>query len=98
MTKNELLNRLQDLLQEKGMYAIGHPLSGVFGRNDRKTTLEDAIKCLEATDEEMHDYLTVVKLAYPGTYKAVMEAGNYLTHKYNRYYVYATAKMVLKTA
>ncbi len=97
MTKNELLSRLEELLNEKGMYKI----ETAFNRIDskcNKATIESAIKCLEATDEEMNDYLTVIKLAYPGTYNVIVKNGNWLTHSHNRFYVYTTAKMVLKTA
>lgn len=97
MTKRELLNKLDELLKSKGMYKI-ETLSGCINGNCNKATIESAIKCLEATDEEMNDYLTVVKLAYPNTYKRILEAGNYLTHSYNRYYVYHTARMILKAA
>lgn len=94
MTKRELLEKMENLLKEKGM----HKIETAFNRIDskcNKATIEDAIKCLEATDEEMNDYLTVVKLVYPNTYKTILKAGNWLTHSHNRYYVWTTAKMVL---
>ena len=64
MTKRELLEKLENLLKEKGMCKI-ETFSGTIGQNNNKATIEDAIKCLEATDEEMNDYLTVFKLKYP---------------------------------
>ena len=94
MTKAELLKRLDYLLKEKGMNKI-ETFSGKIGQNDNKATIENAIKCLEATDEEMNDYLTVFKLKYKGSYNAIMRAGNWLTHSHNRYYVYSTARMIL---
>lgn len=94
MTKKNLMNRLEDLLKEKGMTQI-ETFSGKINYNCNKSTIEDAIKCLEATDEEMSDYLTVVKLKYPGIYKTVVNNGNWLLHSHNRYYVYTTAKMIL---
>ena len=94
MTKRELLEKLQELLKEKGMRKI-ETFSGAIGRNDNKSTIEDAIKCLESTDEEMNDYLTVFRLKYPNSYVAVMNAGNWLTHSHNRYYVYCTARQIL---
>lgn len=97
MTKNELLNRLEELLNEKGMYKIETASRRVDSKCN-KATIESAIKCLEATDEEMNDYLTVIKLAYPNTHKTIVNNGNWLTHSHNRFYVYTIAKMVLKTA
>ena len=94
MTKRELLEKLETLLKEKGMCKI-ETFSGTIGQNNNKATIEDAIKCLEATDEEMNDYLTVFKLKYPNSYTAVMKAGNWLTHSHNRYYVYCTARQIL---
>lgn len=96
MTKKELMNRLNELLKIKGMSRI-ETFSGSIGWNDNKATIEDAIKCLETTDEEMNDYLTVVKLAYPNTYKIIVGNGNYLTHSHNRYYVYTAARTILQS-
>lgn len=95
MTKRDLISKLEGLLKEKGMYKIEHSLGGSIGWNDNKATIEDAIKCLEASDEEMQDYLTVVKLKYPNTYKKIVENGDWLTHSHNRYYVWSTARIAL---
>lgn len=95
MTKRELLSKLQELLDGKGMSKIELMLGGRIGENCKKSTIEDAIKCLEATDEEMNDYLTVFKLKYPNSYNTIVNNGNWLVHSYNRYYVWASARMVL---
>ena len=94
MTKTELLKKLNNLLIEKGMNKI-ETFSGKIGPNDNKATIESAIKCIEATDEEMNDYLTIVKLKYPSTYAVIMQAGNWLIHSHNRYYVYSTARQII---
>ena len=94
MTKRDLLKRLQQLLDEKGMYKI-ETFSGKINENCNKSTIEGAIKCLEATDEEMNDYLTIVKLKYPNIYKTVVGNGNWLIHSHKRYAVYTMAKSVL---
>ena len=94
MTKTELLKKMNNLLSEKGMNKI-ETFSGKIGQTSNKAEIENVIKCLEATDEEMIDYLTVVKLKYPNTYAAIMQAGNWLLHSHNRYYVYETAKIIL---
>lgn len=94
MTKKDLMCKLEVLLEEKRMHKI-ETFSGKIGWNNNKATIEDAIKCLEATDEEMNDYLTVVKLKYPNIYKTVVNNGNWIVHSHNRYAVYAMAKSVL---
>lgn len=95
MTKKDLMNRLGELLEEKKMPKIELMLGGKVDWNCKKSTIEDAIKCLEATDEEMNDYLTVVKLKYNNIYKKVVEDANWIIGSYYRYYVYTLAKMAL---
>lgn len=95
MTKKDLMKRLEELLEEKKMQKIELMLGGKVDWNCKKSTIEDAIKCLEATDEEMNDYLTVVKLKYNNIYKKVVEDANWIIGSYYRYYVYTLAKMAL---
>lgn len=95
MTKKDLMKRLEELLAEKKMPKIEMMLGGKIDWNCKKSTIEDAIKCLEATDEEMNDYLTVVKLKHPNTYKTIINNGNWLLHSHNRYYVWTTARTAL---
>lgn len=94
MTKKDLMKKLEELLAEKKMCKI-ETFSGKIGRNDNKATIEDAIKCLEATDKEMNDYLTVFKLKHSNSYNTIVNNGNWLAHPHNRYYVYCTAKQIL---
>lgn len=94
MKKRDLLKRLQELLTEKGMCKI-ETFSGKINENCNKSTIEDAIKCLEVTDEEMKYYLTVFKLKYPNSYNTIVNNGNWLVHPHNRYYVYCTARQIL---
>lgn len=94
MTKSDLMKKLNELLEEKGMNKI-ETFSGSIGWNSNKATIAGAIKCLEATDEEMNDYLTVFKLKYRNSYDAIMKTGNWLTHSHNRYYVYSAARQIL---
>lgn len=94
MTKKDLVDKLEMLLAEKKMHKI-ETFSGKIGWNNNKATIADAIKCLEATDEEMNDYLTVFKLKYPSSYNVIINNGNWLTHSHNRYYVYCSAKSIL---
>ena len=94
MTKKELMGRLEELLAEKGMTSIDGG-NGSIGWAENKSSIQNAINCLEASDETMQDYLTVFKLKYPNSYKAVINSGDWLTHRFNRLYVYNTARMVL---
>lgn len=94
MIKRELLNKLQCLLDKKGMHKI-ETFSGKINESCNKSTIKNAIKCLEATDEEMNDYLTVFKLKYPNSYNTIINNGDWLTHSHNRYYVYCVAKTIL---
>lgn len=94
MTKKDLIKKLEELLEEKKMPKI-ETFSGKIDWNCKKSTIEDAIKCLETSDEKMNDYLTVFKLKYPNSYNSIINNGNWLTHSHNRYYVYCSAKMIL---
>jgi len=95
MTKRELLTKLQAELTEKGMYAIDGG-NGAIGANDNKATIQNAIDCLTATDEEMRDYLTVIKLRYPNIYRTITENGReWLTHRHNRLWIYNNARMII---
>lgn len=93
-TKAELIARLTELLEAKGMSKIDDG-NGTVNYNSTKASIQSAINCLTATDVEMNDYLTVFKLKYPNSYEAIIKNGNWLTHYFNRYYVYSTAKTIL---
>lgn len=94
MTKRELLTRMNELLAQKGMTRIDGG-NGAIGMNENKSTIQNAINCLEASDDTMRDYLTVIKLKYPGIYNMIANNGDFLTHYHNRLYVYNTARMTL---
>lgn len=88
-TKRELLQELQELLDGMNM----DHLDGI-NANSTKDTLQSAINCLRCSDEQMAEYLVIIKLKYPNTYKTIT-ASNYLRHRFNRLYVYDTARLVL---
>jgi hypothetical protein len=94
MKKIDMLRELDALLEKKGMAKIDCG-NGKVAVNDNKNTIQEAIDCLSASDEEMQDYLTVFKLKYPNSYKRIVENGNWLLHSFNRFYVYSTAKMII---
>lgn len=93
-TKAELIARLTELLESKGMSKIDDG-NGTVNYNSTKASIQSAINCLTATDAEMNDYLTVFKLKYPNSYEQIIRSGNWLTHYFNRYYVYSAAKTIL---
>lgn len=89
MTKRDLLLELKKLLDEKKMYS----LDGI-NANSSKSELQTAIDCLRCTDEQMAEYLIVVKLKYPNIYRTITQS-NYLRHSHNRLYTYSTARLAL---
>ena len=95
MTKRELMQELQTELDKKGMHKIDNG-NGAIGWNSTKDEITDALYCLRCPDERMQDYLTVIKLAYPNTYRTIMQAGNWMTHSYNRAFIYNTARMIVQ--
>ena len=58
MTKKELIKRFDELQEEKRCH-----IEGIYW-NSRKAEIENAINCLEASDEYLNDCLTVVKMKY----------------------------------
>ncbi len=67
MTKRELLQELEAELECKGnVYKLDENK-----RHCNKNMIQIANKCLRARDEEMADYLTVIKLKYPNIYRTV---------------------------
>ena len=89
MTKKDLLIEFKNLCEAKDC-----KIEGIYS-DSRKDEIQKAIECLKATDEEMNDYLTVVKLKYPNIYKTVVGNGDYKKHSYNRFYIYSTARQIL---
>lgn len=89
MTKNDMLKELQLELDKSKMCK----LDGI-NSNCGKAEIQNAIDCMRCSDEEMNDYLTVVKLKYPNIYRTVTQS-EYLNHTYNRLFVYNTARQVI---
>ena len=90
MTKQELLQSIRAELDAKHM----HSLDGI-GANSNRSELQGALDCLRATDDQMADYLTVIKLVYPNMYRTITQS-DYLRHSHNRLFVYNTARLVLR--
>ncbi len=89
MTKRDLLLELKKLLDEKRMYSLDG-----LGGNSNKSELQNAIDCLRCTDEQMAEYLIVVKLKYPNLHRTITRS-DYLHHSHNRLFVYRTARQAL---
>lgn len=89
MTKHELLKEYVELCEVKQM-----EIDGIYA-NSNKSTIQNAIDCLKCPDENMDDYMTIIKLKYPNTYSTISTNWNYKTHRFNRLYVYNTARLLL---
>lgn len=86
MTSRELYLEYQSCLKSKGMRRI----DGI-NTNSTKRELQSAIDCLKASDEEMLLKLEKFSGKFPGTANVIKNNGNFLTHPFNRYYVYISA-------
>ena len=89
MTKNEMLKELDRLEKEKGI-----DLDGI-GQNSNKSTIQNAINCLLCPDDLLEKYLTVLTLKYRNTGAKISENGDFKKHRFNRLYVFNTARMIL---
>lgn len=90
MTSREMWQEYKRLLNEKG---ITH-LDGIT-TNTNKKGLQNAIDCLNCSDETLNDYLIVVKLLLPNTYEKISKS-NFKLNPFNRLYVYNTARLYLE--
>lgn len=89
MTKNEMLKELDRLEKEKGV-----DLDGI-GQNSNKSTIQNAINCLLCPDDLLEKYLTVLTVKYPNTGATIAGNGDFKKHRFNRLYVFNTARMIL---
>ena len=89
MTKNEMLKELDRLEREKSVHLDG------IGQNSNKATIQGAINCLNCPDDILEKYLIVLSLKYPATAERIKENGDFKKHRFNRLYVYDTARMIL---
>ena len=79
------------LLDKKEMSKI----DGV-NANSNKRTIQNAIDCLNCTDEQMDEYLEVVKTEYPAIYETIKSCKNYKANSFKRIWVYNNARMILR--
>ena len=89
MTKAELMKEFDELEKEKGVH-----IEGIY-YNSKKSALENAIECLKCPDELLNKYLTVESLKYPNSGRVISENGDFKRHRYNRLFVFNTARMIL---
>lgn len=91
MTLREMYQEYLRLLDKKEMSKI----DGVSA-NSNKRTIQNAIDCLNCTDEQMDEYLEVVKYEYPAIYETIKSCKNYKTNSFKRIWVYNNARMILR--
>ncbi len=89
MTKNELMKKFYELQKKKKCKIEG------ISWNSRKFEIENAINCLECSDDLLEKYLLVVSLKYENIGRVIAENGDFKHHQHNRLYVYNTAKEIL---
>ena len=89
MTKAELMKEFERLEDEKRIH-----IDGIYW-NSKKSTIENAIECLNCPDELLDKYLTVVSLKYPNTGNVIANNGDFKRHGFNRIYVFNMAKLIL---
>ena len=91
MTLREMYQEYLRLLDKKEMSKI----DGV-NANSNKRTIQNAIDCLNCTDEQMDEYLEIVKTEYPAIYETIKSCKNYKTNSFKRIWVYNNARMILR--
>lgn len=89
MTKTELMKKFDELQKEKKCKIAG------ISYNSRKSEIENAINCLECSDDMLEKYLLVVSLKYENIGRTIAKNGDFKHHQHNRLYVYNTAKQIL---
>lgn len=89
MTKAELMKKFETLEDEKRIHIEG------INWNVQKSTIANAVECLECPDELLDKYLTVVTLKYPNIGRVIAENGDFKRHAHNRLYVFNTARQIL---
>lgn len=89
MTKADLMKKFNELQEEKKCH-----IDGIYW-NSKKSDIENAIKCLECSDDILDKYLLVVTLKYENIGKVIAENGDFKHHQHNRLYVYNTARQIL---
>ena len=89
MTKAELLKRFKELEELKECH-----IDGIY-QNSTKAEIENAIKCLECSDDLLDKYLIIVSLKYENIGLRISQNGDFKHHSHNRMYVFNTARGIL---
>lgn len=89
MTKAELMKEFERLQEEKECR-----IEGIYW-NSRKDEIQNAINCLNCSDDMLEKYLMVVSLKYENIGRTIANNGDFKHHSHNRLYVYNTARMIL---
>ena len=91
MSAREMYQEYLRLLDEKGLSMLDGINAG-----SNKRTLQNGIDCLNSTDEQMDEYLEVIKTEYPAIYETIKGCKNYKTNPFKRIWVYNNARMILR--
>lgn len=89
MAKKELMKKLEELKKKRQMNVEG------IGWNSQKDQIQNAIDCLECSDEMTDKYFTIVSLKWANIGREIEKLGDWKRHQYFRLYVYNHAKMIL---
>ncbi len=89
MTKAELMKEFEMLQEDKQCR-----IEGIY-LNSRKDEIQNAIDCLECSDDTLDKYLMVVSLKYENIGRTIANNGDFKHHSHNRLYVYNTARQIL---
>lgn len=89
---------LREMYQEYLRLLDKNEMSKIDGvnANSNKRTIQNAIDCLNCTDEQMDKYLEVIKTEYPEIYETIKSCKNYKTNSFKRIWVYNNARMILR--
>ena len=89
MTKKEMFQELDALQEEKHV-----KIDGIHS-NSNKAEIQNAIDCLKCSDDMLEKYFVVFSLKYSNTAETIKSVGDFKIHRFNRLYVYNTARNIL---
>ena len=91
MKKKELIKRYETLCERKKIY-----IASINLESD-KSTLKNAIDCLECSDESLEEYFEEFGKIYRGSWLEMCKRGDFKTHSNDRFDVYMSIKWERKT-
>lgn len=82
------MKEFERLLEEKNC-----KIEGIYW-SSRKGQIQNAIDCLECSDDMLDKYLMVVSLKYANIERTIENNGDFKYYSHNRIYVYNTARQI----